>query len=198
MRSFLAGWLPFLVALALVACLYSVHDKLTRRGSWQRVVTWPLPLLAFLPTWIGGAALVLSLLGGDLAGAHHFEGSHGSVLWEKRSVVMLHMDIGPDLERQWFEIKGDSGNLIAKVDYVEWLAVQTDIVEVLGAGHDFVWLDGKKLGLHTRDLYTGKWLRGHKELVGNVALATQHPYHYDATTHTLEVETKDGHTLQLR
>jgi len=197
MRSFLAGWLPLLVAVAFVACLYSAHDKLMRRGSWQRLVTWPLPLLALFPVWIGGAALVLSLVGGDLARVHHFEGSRGSVLWQERSVVMLHMDSGPDLERQWFEIKDDSGKLIAKVDYVAWLAVQSDSVEVLGAGHDFVWLHGKELGLHTRDLYTGKWLRGHKELVGNVALA-ERPYHYDATTHTLEIETKDGHTLQLR
>jgi hypothetical protein len=197
MHSFLAGWLPLLVAVALIACLYSVRDTLTRRGSWQRLVTWPLPLLAFFPVWIGGAALVLSLVGGDLAGTHHFEGSRGSVLWQERSVVMLRLDVGLDLERQWFEIVDDSGKRIAKVDYVKWLAVQTDIVEVLGAGQDFVWLDGKKLGLHTRDLYTGKWLRGQNELVGNVALAKR-PFHYDATTHTLDVETNDGHTLHLR
>jgi hypothetical protein len=63
----------------------------------------------------GSAALRwCCLVGGDLARTHHFEGSRGSVLWQERSVVMLHMDTGLDLERQWFEIKDDSGKLIAK------------------------------------------------------------------------------------
>jgi hypothetical protein len=197
-RSILAGWLPLLVAFASVACLYLVQKKLTRWGSWQRVVTWPLPLLAFFPIWIGGAALVISLIGGDLIDAHTFQGSRGPVVWQERGVTMLAMDTGPDLERQWFVIKdANTGERLAKVDYVKWLAVQTDTIELLGAGRDIVWLDGEKLGLHTRDLYTGKWLRGRKELLGDLVLAEQ-PFHYDETTHTLQVKAKDGRTVELQ
>jgi len=74
--------------------------------------------------------------------------------------------------------------------------VQTDIIEVLGSGRDIVWLYGEKLGLHTRDLYSGKWLRGRTELLGDAALAEQ-PFHYDATNRMLEVKPKDGRTLEL-
>lgn len=198
MHTFLAGWLPLAVAIVLVACLYSLRSHTTRYGSWARVVTWPLPLLAFFPAWLGLAALVLSLIGGDLRQAHKFEGSHGPVYWQERGIKMVHMETGPDLERQWFEIKdANTGKALAKVDYVHWLAVQTDTVELLGAGRDIVWLSGKKLGLHTRDLYTGAWLKGRKELLGDAVLA-EYPFHYDSTTHELEVKTKDGRTLQLR
>jgi hypothetical protein len=193
-RSFLAGWLPLLVAAALVLCLYSVREKLTRTGTWQRKVTWLLPLLAFVPVWFGGAALVISLVGGDLVENRHFDGSRGGVFWQKRSLVMLRM---AGIERQWFEIKDDSGKRLAKADYVEWLVVQTDKVEVLGAGRDIVWLDGEKLGLHTRDLYTGKWLRGRKELLGDVVLAEM-PFRYEPITHRLTVTTQSGRTLILK
>jgi hypothetical protein len=196
-HSFLAGWLPLAVAAAFVACLYSVRGHITRFGSWQRLVTWPLPLLTFVPVWVGLAALVLSLIGGDLRHVHRFAGSRGPVAWEERGVTMLHTSVAPHLERQWFEIKdGGSGKMLAKVDYVHWLAVQTDSIELLGVGHDVVWLDGEKIGLHTRDLYTGTWLKGHKELLGDVALADR-PYHYDSTTHRLDVKTSDGRTLVL-
>ena len=193
MRSFLAGWLPLLVAGALVLCLYSVRSHLTRFGSWQRLVTWPLPLLAFLPVWIGGSALVLSLVGGNLKETYRMEGAQGTVDWQERSVVMLRE---PDLQRQWFDIVNVSGKRIAKVDNVKWLAVQTDIVEVLGVGRDFVWLRGKQLGLHTRDLYTGNWLRGQQELIGDVQLA-ENPFRYNAATRKIDVATKDGRTLHI-
>lgn len=196
MRSFLAGWLPLLVASAFVLCLYSVRTHVTRFGSWPRLLTLPLPLLAFFPVWLGLSALVLSLVGGDLDETYRMEGSQGAVDWQERSVVMLHMDTGPDLERQWFDIVNVAGKRIARVDYVKWLAVQTDIVEVLGVGRDLVWLRGKELGLHTRDLYTGKWLAGQHELIGDVSLA-ENPFRYDAATRTLDVVTKDGRTLHL-
>jgi hypothetical protein len=182
-----------LVAAALVLCLYSLREKLTRTGTWQRKVTWPLPLLGLFPVWFGGAALVLALVGGDLVEDRHFDGSRGGVFWQERSLVMLRM---ADIERQWFEIKDDSGKLLATADYVEWLVVQTDKVVVLGAGRDIVWLNGKKLGLHTRDLYTGKWLRGRNELLGDVVLA-ETPFRYDAITHKLTVKTQIGRTLIL-
>ncbi|HEY5948398.1 MAG TPA: hypothetical protein VIV40_23035 [Kofleriaceae bacterium] len=198
MRSFLAGWLPLAVAIAFVACLYSLRSHLTRSGTWKRVVTWPLPLVAFFPLWLGGTALVLSLIGGDIWEVHHFEGSRGPVVWQERGVTMLHMDTGPDLERQWFEIKdANTGKLLAKVDYVKWLAAQTDTIEVLGASGDTVWLVGEKLGLHTRDLYTGKHLKGREQLLGNIALA-ERPFHFNADTHTLEVKAKDGRTIELK
>ncbi len=186
------------MAIASVLCLYSARENLTRSGSWKRLVTWPLPLLALFPVWLGGAALVISLVGGDLVETHRFTGSRGSVLWKERSLVMLRWDSGPDLERQWFEIIKDHPNkLLARVDYVKWLVVQTDTIEVLGAGRDIVWLDGKKLGLHTRDLYTGAWLRGRTELLGDLVLAPEKPFAYDATTHKLTVKSNDGRTLIL-
>ena len=193
MRSFLAGWLPLLVAAAVVLCLYSVRENVTRTGTWQRKVTWPLPLLAFFPVWFGVAALVISLVGGDLVENRHFDGSRGGVFWQKRSLVMLRM---AGIERQWFEIKDDSGKRLATADYVDWLVVQADKVELLGAGRDIVWLNGTKLGLHTRDLYTGRWLRGRKELLGDVVLA-ETPFRYDAIKRKLVVKTKAGRTLIL-
>ena len=194
MVLFFTAAVPLFAACAGVFLLFRLFKRLTRRWAWVPLFAYLVAPLAFLPAFVATSALAVSLVSGDVIHTYVFDGSKGPAVWQVNAVVVWSTEEegGDELERRRLDIIDlDSGRRIQRHDYVRWWAIPID-VRVLGEGRDFVWLYSAELGLHTRDLYDGRWLHAQKELIGDLEVASRKSFAYDPATRGLFVTTQAG------
>lgn len=198
MTALFTAALPFFLACAGAWILFRTFKRVTRRWAWVPLLAYLLAPLSFFLILAATSRWAVSLVSGGVSRTYLFDGSRGPVLWQVNSVLVWDID-DSELERRRLDIFDvDTGRRTSRHDYVHYWAVPID-VEVLGEGLDFVWLYSSQLGLHTRDLYDGRWLHGQQELLGDVQLATttRKRLVWDSSTRGLQVITKEGRHLLL-